>query len=173
MAQCPLNYSNFLLRGSSLRNTEWILGVVTFTGHETRIMMNSTRTRPKKSKLELLTGWFIFYIFLLQLVLCIIAALYETMWTRIYQSDAYYLEFENPEKVWTTKYFFLFFIKSLGTWILLFTNMVPISLLVSLEIVKFFQAMFISWDVDIFDQEKGLETVVLSNNLNEELGQVS
>jgi phospholipid-transporting ATPase len=48
--------------------------------------------------------------------------------------------------------------------------MVPISLLVSLEIVKFFQAMFISWDVDIFDQDKGLETIVLSNNLNEELG---
>lgn len=30
--------------------------------------------------------------------------------------------------------------------------------------------MFISWDADIYDQEKGLETVVLSNNLNEELG---
>lgn len=30
--------------------------------------------------------------------------------------------------------------------------------------------MFISWDVDIFDQDKGLETIVLSNNLNEELG---
>ena len=64
----------------------------------------------------------------------------------------------------------MYLIKSLGTWILLFTNMVPISLLVSLEIVKFFQAMFISWDVDIFDQDKGLETIVLSNNLNEELG---
>ena len=35
-------------------------------------------------------------------------------------------------------HFTLFLIKSLGTWILLFTNMVPISLLVSLEIVKFF-----------------------------------
>lgn len=67
-------------------------------------------------------------------------------------------------------HFTLYLIKSLGTWILLFTNMVPISLLVSLEIVKFFQAMFISWDVDIFDQDKGLETIVLSNNLNEELG---
>jgi phospholipid-transporting ATPase len=39
-------------------------------------MMNSTRTRPKKSRLELLTGWYIFYIFLLQCALCFIAALY-------------------------------------------------------------------------------------------------
>lgn len=147
--------------------------MVTFTGHETRIMMNSTRTRPKKSRLELLTGWYIFYIFLLQCVLCFIAALYQTLWTRIYQSDAYYLQYPNPDQTWTTWHFFVFLTKSLGTWILLFTNMVPISLLVTLEIVKFFQAMFISWDVDIFDQEKGLETVVLSNNLNEELGQVS
>jgi len=64
----------------------------------------------------------------------------------------------------------LYFIKSFFTWVLLFTNMVPISLLVTLEIVKFFQAMFISWDTDIYDVEKDMETVVLSNNLNEELG---
>lgn len=36
-----LDYSNFLCRGSSLRNTDWVLGVVVYTGHETRIMMNS------------------------------------------------------------------------------------------------------------------------------------
>lgn len=75
---------------------------------------------------------------MLQCVLCFIAALYETLWTRIYQSEAIYLEYPNPDRTWTTMHFLLFLIKSLGTWILLFTNMVPISLLVSLEIVKFF-----------------------------------
>ena len=165
-----LTYSNFLLRGSSLRNTEWILGVVAYTGHETRIMMNSTRTRPKKSALEVVSGWYIICIFLLQCVLCFIAALYQTLWCRIYESEAYYLEYQDANKQWTTGFFLLFLVKQFFTWILLFTNMVPISLLVTLEIVKFFQAMFISWDVDIFDEEKGLETVVLSNNLNEELG---
>lgn len=50
----PVSFNNdqFLLRGSSLRNTEFIYGVVVFTGHETKIMKNSVRTQSKQSKLE-------------------------------------------------------------------------------------------------------------------------
>ena len=51
--------------------------------------------------------------------------------------------------------------------------MVPISLLVTLEICKFLQARFITYDWEIYDQEKDLETLVQSSNLNEELGQIS
>jgi len=65
------------------------------------------------------------------------------------------------------------FFKTFFTWVLLFTNMVPISLLVSVEIVKFAQAMFIAWDINIYDKERNTPTRVQSSNLNEELGQVS
>lgn len=51
-------------------------------------------------------------------------------------------------------------------------NFVSISLLVTLEMVKFIQAQFISWDNIIFDTEKGQETKVQSSNLNEELGMI-
>lgn len=47
-----LSYENFLLRGSSLRNTDWIFGIVTFPGHDTRIMRNSTGSKAKFSKVE-------------------------------------------------------------------------------------------------------------------------
>ena len=47
-----LSYDSFLLRGSSLRQTEWIFGLVTFTGHHTRIMKNSTGARTKFSRIE-------------------------------------------------------------------------------------------------------------------------
>ena len=50
--------------------------------------------------------------------------------------------------------------------------MVPISLMVTLEVVKFLQAFFISWDYMIYDTEKDMATKVQSSNLNEELGQV-
>ena len=36
-----LDPENVLLRGSSLRNTEWVIGVVVFAGHETKLMMNT------------------------------------------------------------------------------------------------------------------------------------
>jgi phospholipid-transporting ATPase len=46
------------------------------------------------------------------------------------------------------------FFSTFFTWVLLFTNMVPISLLVTVEIVKFAQAMFIGWDVNILDKDR-------------------
>lgn len=47
-----LTYENFMLRGSSLKNTEWVVGVITFPGHDTRIMLNSCGAKIKFSKIE-------------------------------------------------------------------------------------------------------------------------
>lgn len=55
---------NILLRGSSLRNTEWALGIVVYAGHQTKIMMNSSSAKFKMSKLERLTNRQIVYIFI-------------------------------------------------------------------------------------------------------------
>ena len=51
-------------------------------------------------------------------------------------------------------------------------NFVPISLLVTLEMINFIQAFFISVDVTICDETRGIEASVQSSNLNEELGMV-
>jgi len=58
-----LDYENFLLRGSSLRNTEYIYGIVAYTGHDTRIMRNSVCSRNKFSRVEKLTNMQIVFIF--------------------------------------------------------------------------------------------------------------
>jgi phospholipid-transporting ATPase len=60
----------------------------------------------------------------------------------------------------------------MGTWILICANFVPISLLVTLETVKLFQAYFIENDWYLVDKEHRIFTKVNSSNLNEELGQV-
>jgi phospholipid-transporting ATPase len=59
-----------------------------------------------------------------------------------------------------------------GNWILIFTNFVPISLLVSLEMVKFIQGILISKDDALRSIPDGEKVAVQSSNLNEELGQV-
>lgn len=43
----------------------------------------------------------------------------------------------------------------------------PISLIVTMEVVKFFQAQFIQWDAEVYDVEKDLATKVQTSNLNE------
>jgi magnesium-transporting ATPase (P-type) len=47
-----LSTEQFLFRGASLRNTDWIIGCVVYTGHETKIMLNSTGSKAKFSRLE-------------------------------------------------------------------------------------------------------------------------
>jgi magnesium-transporting ATPase (P-type) len=53
----PLGADNVILRGCSLRNTEYCYGIVIFTGHDTKIMMNSMAAKYKFSGLELYTNY--------------------------------------------------------------------------------------------------------------------
>ena len=66
----------------------------------------------------------------------------------------------------------IFLLIKLGTWCVLLNNLVPISLLMTLELVKYFQGFFISWDIDIYDKKKKVTTKVQTSTLNEELGQI-
>lgn len=76
----PVGNEQFLLRGSSLKNTEWITGVVVYTGHESKIMLNSSRSRKKYSSLEHQMNRQILYIFIMQVVLCSSCAAYYSIW---------------------------------------------------------------------------------------------
>jgi magnesium-transporting ATPase (P-type) len=55
----PLSVDMMLLRGSSLRNTEYVYGVAVFTGHESKVMRNSSNSITKKSKIEKATDRYI------------------------------------------------------------------------------------------------------------------
>ena len=76
----PLNADQLLLRGSSLRNTESIIGVAVYTGHESKIMKNSPSARSKKSMIETRTNRYILYTVLVQVIACSIGATYSGIW---------------------------------------------------------------------------------------------
>jgi phospholipid-translocating ATPase len=48
----PVDLSMTLLRGTVLRNTKWVIGVVLFTGLDTKIVLNSGGTPSKRSRIE-------------------------------------------------------------------------------------------------------------------------
>ena len=52
------------------------------------------------------------------------------------------------------------------------SNLVPISLIVTVETVRFMQGVFMQWDIDMVDMKTGTQAGVASSNLNESLGQV-
>jgi phospholipid-transporting ATPase len=90
----PLGPDQILLRGSSLRNTDYIYGVVVYTGHETKVMKNSVNSRSKFSRLEIATNRYILLIMLLQLCISLTGAVGNAVWQAVnYESLNSYLSF--------------------------------------------------------------------------------
>lgn len=50
--QASVDLQTILLRGTILRNTQWVIGIVLFTGEDSKIVMNSGSTPSKRSKVE-------------------------------------------------------------------------------------------------------------------------
>lgn len=151
-----LGEEQILLRGSSLRNTGHIWGVAIYTGHDSKVMMNSSKGVVKKSKLEITLNKYILMGMTIQFILCLFAAIWSSTWTYAkFRNDnvgPQYLQLldsyeisatgkllsDNSSKTQLSLGFVVYetFI-SLGKWILALMNFVSISLLVSLETVKF------------------------------------
>ena len=58
------------------------------------------------------------------------------------------------------------------TYVIIFTNFIPISLLVTIDMVKFFQKFTIQWDLSMYFPDLDRPCLVRSSELNESLGQV-
>uniref|UniRef100_A0A8C2P143 Phospholipid-transporting ATPase n=1 Tax=Capra hircus TaxID=9925 RepID=A0A8C2P143_CAPHI len=151
-----------LLRGTQLKNTEWILGVVVYTGFETKFMQNAVKSPLKRSKVEKVTNMQILVLFLLLLVMSLVSCVGAIYWKDRYRAEPWYLGKKDYHS----------FGFDLLVFIILYHNLIPISLLVTLEIVKYIQALFINWDEDMHFKGNNVYAMARTSNLNEELGQV-
>ena len=154
----------------SLRNTEHVTGVVAYTGHDSKIQMNSAGATYKTSNIMRQTNKQILLVFCIQLLASTIGSFFGTSWMIDNVHSAKYLDFNEKDK-WNTTWGLLF-LKNTGTWILIFTNFVPISLIVTLELVKFWQGSFMGWDVGMYDMDQDFPMKAQTTNINEECGQI-
>ncbi|XP_066504919.1 phospholipid-transporting ATPase IA isoform X4 [Hoplias malabaricus] len=160
----PLGPDQILLRGAQLRNTQWVHGIVVYTGHDTKLMQNSTRPPLKLSNVERITNFQILVLFGCLLAISLVCSIGQTIWKYQYGNDAWYMDLNYGGAA----NFGLNFL----TFIILFNNLIPISLLVTLEVIKFIQAYFINWDTDMLYEATNTPAMARTSNLNEELGQV-
>jgi magnesium-transporting ATPase (P-type) len=71
------------LKGSSLKNTEYIYGAAIYTGHETKIMKNSVGSRMKKSDVQKKMEKYILITILLQFSICALAGILSATWVNL------------------------------------------------------------------------------------------
>ncbi|KAH9773597.1 phospholipid-transporting ATPase 3 [Citrus sinensis] len=163
------------IEGCSLRNTEYIIGAVIFAGHETKVMMNSMNIPSKRSTLERKLDKLILALFATLTVMCLICAIGSAIFI---DKKHYYLGLHNMGNSVEDDQFnpdkrFLVFVLNMFTLITLYSPIIPISLYVSIETIKFFQStQYINKDLHMYHAESNTPASARTSNLNEELGQV-
>jgi phospholipid-transporting ATPase len=161
----PLGVKQLVLRGSKLANTDWVYAMVVYTGAQTKMMLNRNPTRFKFTKFERQLNRLVIMLFIFNALLCVVAA----------------IVFSTSDIKWSSQYdlddrSFVGWIYAFLTQYILFSFTIPLSLYVTIEIVKVGQAAFMEWDSQmrwispVDGKEHGMQCK--ASALNEELGMV-
>uniref|UniRef100_A0A8C7Y8K5 Phospholipid-transporting ATPase n=1 Tax=Oryzias sinensis TaxID=183150 RepID=A0A8C7Y8K5_9TELE len=166
----PLGSENVLLRGATLKNTEFIYAVAIYTGMETKMALNYQSKSQKRSAVEKsMNSYLVVYLCIL-----ISKALINTVLKYIWQADP------NKDEPWYNerteaqrqRHILIRAFTDFLAFMVLFNYIIPVSMYVTVEMQKFLGSYFIMWDDDMYDEELGERAVVNTSDLNEELGQV-
>lgn len=189
-ADVSLDAENMLLRGAVLRNTEWAIGLVVFTGTDTKLVQNSFETPSKLSQLDVIMNWTVVAILcILGLVNAILASLFivdhrrnfDQLWYLGYHKAGpvetangaqpfpwpYLPDLPAPE--WETSHqnwlqmFFLF--------LTLLNNVIPMSLYVTVEFLTAIHQFLINVDQGMYDDTTNTRAIARSTNVTD-LGRV-
>ncbi|XP_071922901.1 phospholipid-transporting ATPase 2 [Coffea arabica] len=162
---CPITIKNTLLQSCYLRNTEWACGVAVYTGNETKLGMTRGVPEPKLTAVDAMIDKLTGAIFVFQLVVVMVLGVAGNIWKDTEARKLWYVEY--PTK---------------GPWYellviplrfeLLCSIMIPISIKVSLDLVKGLYAKFIDWDNKMVDQETSTPAHAANTAISEDLGQV-
>ncbi|CAL0333621.1 unnamed protein product [Lupinus luteus] len=174
-----LGSSNIVLRGCELKNTSWALGVAVYCGHETKAMLNSSGAPSKRSRLETRMNFEIIMLSVFLVVLCTIASICAAVWLKRNKDKLnllpYYrkLDVSNGKEEhyeyygWGMEILFTFLMA-----VIVYQVMIPISLYISMELVRVGQAYFMIGDSRMYDKATDSRFQCRALNINEDLGQI-
>ncbi|XP_036279516.1 phospholipid-transporting ATPase VB isoform X3 [Pipistrellus kuhlii] len=160
---------SLLLRGCTIRNTEVAVGIVIYAGHETKAMLNNSGPRYKRSKIERRMNTDIFFCIGLLFLMCLIGAVGHSLWNGTFREHP---PFDVPDAKGSFPPLALGGFYMFLTMIILLQVLIPISLYVSIELVKLGQVFFLHNDLDLYDEETDLPIQCRALNITEDLGQI-
>lgn len=179
----PLNNDTILLRGCVLRNTKWCYGLVIFAGKDTKLMMNSGKTTFKRTHIDKLMNFLIVGIFMFLLMSCLICAICCGVWESVigYRFQVF-LPWElfvpgsslrgnstrNSVVAGSSVISVLVFL----SYFIVLNTVVPISLYVSVEMIRFGHSWWINWDEKMYYAKNDTPAKSRTTTLSEELGQI-
>lgn len=158
----PLTLNDVVYRGSVLRNTTCAIGLVINTGEECKLRMNSNQhPRAKRPALEKVVNKVVVTLAIYVVVLAVGVSMGYLAWQRDYERQAWYLDRAAVP-----------FHQIIIAFIIMFNNIVPLSLYISLEIVKLGQLLLLNSDLEMYHEETDTPARCNTNTILENLGQV-
>ncbi|XP_047466409.1 probable phospholipid-transporting ATPase VD [Mugil cephalus] len=159
-----LHIDNLLLRSCTIRNTETVVGIVVYAGHDTKAMMNNNEPRYKRSQLEKHLNTDILWCVFLFLIMCLTTSIGNGLWQKQLKDPVFQVDGDMSPAM---AGFYMFW-----TMIIVLQVLIPISLYVSIEIVKLGQIYFIHNDLDLYNNELDCRINCRTLNITEDLGQI-
>lgn len=174
--EVPVTGKALLMRETNLKNTDFVYGLVVYTGNDTKIQKSNSdgeKAKRKRSRIMGMVQTMLQAMVMAQLVLCVIGGILSGTWIDRHKGSdaepkAWYLQLSRGDDLNSAALgVFAFF-----TWIILLSQMVPISLIVSMEIVKTFQSLFIGYDRQMYYAPINKQAKCNSSTIHEDLGLV-
>ncbi|KAG0239908.1 hypothetical protein B0O80DRAFT_491333 [Mortierella sp. GBAus27b] len=163
-----ISINEVLLRGCVLRNTDHVIAMVIFSGTDTKIMLNSGDTPSKRSRIEKDLNFHIVMNFIILFALSIGSAIANgVIYADTNNNSGTFFEFGADASTPFMSAFITFW-----SCLILYQNIVPISLYISIEIVKTAQAYFIHKDIDMYDERVNQACVPKTWSISDDLGQI-
>ncbi|KII61335.1 putative phospholipid-transporting ATPase [Thelohanellus kitauei] len=149
---------NVILRGCQIKNTKWVVGVVVYSGHETKLMMIKRSTIDKK------VDHLVIILFIILIILALISTTLSIITRKKTFPNHWYLK-----SVQAPASFFAIFV----TFFILYHKIVPVSLISTIEIVKLIQAYFVTQDLNSLSKKSSNNSAVKTCTIIEDLGHVN
>ncbi|CAL5206769.1 unnamed protein product [Lathyrus oleraceus] len=162
---CPLTIKNTILQSCYLRNTEWACGVAIYTGNETKLGMSRGIPEPKLTAMDAMIDKLTGAIFIFQIVVVLVLGIAGNVWKDTEARKQWYVLYPHEGPWYELLVIPLRFE-------LLCSIMIPISIKVSLDLMKSMYAKFIDWDHQMIDLETSIPSHATNTAISEDLGQV-
>ncbi|KAK1350955.1 aminophospholipid translocase [Hamiltosporidium tvaerminnensis] len=149
---------NILLRGSKLKNTKQIFGIVISVGNKTQLSKSLHQTNIRISIFEMMVNNKLIYMFLFYFIVLTITSILASLFLKKDNIQYLYLSPNLGEES----------LKLTGTNYILFSYIIPLSLFVMIEISRIFQALYISNDEKL--RFNGINSRCRNSNVIEDIG---
>ncbi|GAM24030.1 hypothetical protein SAMD00019534_072050 [Acytostelium subglobosum LB1] len=162
-----LDTNNFVLQATQLRNTDHMYGLCVYSGNETKMGQNKKGPPTKWTKLDHAINRVTIIIFTFQLLLVVI---FGAIGESVRHNDIHSLWYLGYSSTYKSPWYEFIIIPL--RFLLLNSMMIPVSLKVTIDVIKYCYALFINWDINMYNANTDQAAVANSTALSEDLGQV-